>query len=163
MIHPHYELAVKPLQSYFEKRFHRAHGKGFVSIAFLSLLSVLYILTPKNCVQIFNGKVHCVRRLHSLLNLSRRLSPEQIGSTCKHSLYLDILLLYRGEKTYPTVGSRWWKSSTKYKDIFITCWVSVICLYIGMSKQCHSRCWGRRKKIPLVAQIHVMLQEKELN
>lgn len=99
VIHPHYELAVKPLQSYFEKRFHRAHGKGFVSIAFLSLLSVLYILTPKNYLQIFNGKVHCVRRrLHSLLNLSRRLSPEQIGSTCKHSLYLDILLLYRGKK-----------------------------------------------------------------
>lgn len=78
MIHPHYDLAVKPLQSYFEKRFHRAHGKGFVSIAFLSFLSVLYIPTPKNCLQIFNGEGHCVRwRLHSLLNLSRRLSPEQ--------------------------------------------------------------------------------------
>jgi len=98
VIHPHYELAVKPLQSYFEKRFHRARGKGFVSIAFLSLLSVLCILTPKNCLQIFNGRVHCIRRLHSLLNFSRRLSPEQIGSMYKHSLYLDILLLWGGRK-----------------------------------------------------------------
>lgn len=43
--------------------------------------------------------MHCVRRrLHSLLKLSKRLSPEQIGSMCKCRLYLDLLLLYTGKK-----------------------------------------------------------------
>lgn len=59
--------------------------KKIVSIAFLSLLSVLHIFTPKSCLQTFNGKVHCVgRRLHSLLNVSRRLSPEQAQFVLRH-------------------------------------------------------------------------------
>lgn len=140
MIHPHYDLAVKPLQSYFEKRFHRAHGKGFVSIAFLSLLSVLYIPTPKNCLQIFNGEGHCVRwRLHSLLNLSRRLSPEQ------NRIYVKAqpVLRQREKPIQQLVQDD--EKRKKYKEAFLTCWVLMICLDIGMSKCCSSRCWGMRE------------------
>lgn len=69
----------------FWEIFHKAHGKKIASIAFLSLFSVLHIFTPKSCLQTLNGKVHCVgRRLHSLLNVSRRLSPEQAQFVLRH-------------------------------------------------------------------------------
>lgn len=52
-------------------------------------LSVFTFCSPyfysKNCLQIFNGKVHCVgRRQHSLLNVSRKLSPEQAQFVLRH-------------------------------------------------------------------------------
>lgn len=74
-----------PAKLFWENISQSSWKKRSVSISFQSLLSVLHIFTPKSCLHIFVGKVHCVgRRLHSLLNVSRRLSPEQAQFVLRH-------------------------------------------------------------------------------